>query len=388
MPNRRSNGEGTIRQRADGRWEARFSAGVNQGTGKAIRKSIYADTRAEAVKKLREACKAVDDGVYIEPEKLALGQWLDTWINEYSGGLKPRTVDLYLMHIRLNIKPHIGAVSLSKLTTHMIQNVYNNLQRRAKPLSAKSIKNVHGVLHTALDKAVKLGYIRSNPSDAITLPRLERKEMHVIKDEALSRFLQAVVGHKYELMFLIAAFTGMRMGELLGLQWSRVNLNRPTLTIDKQLQKARKKGGESSLVPTKTDHSRTVTPSQYVVDLLREQKRRQDDWRKNAGPEWNNEHDMVFTTELGGFISAVTISCAFKKFVRELGMGELRFHDLRHTFATLSLQNGDDYKTVQMALGHTTPMTTLNTYAHVTQEMQRASADRMDALIKAVKGQN
>ncbi len=385
MAKKRGNGDGTIRPRADGRYEARYTVGFDPGTGKQIRKSVYGKTRQEAAKKLRAATNAIDTGTYMEPSKMTVGQWLDVWITEYSGGLKPNTVEQYKMHIRLNLKPSMGAVLLSVLSAHMIQSTYNALQRREKPLSPKSIRNLNGVLHSALEKAVKLGYIRYNPCKAVSLPRVERHEMHVIGDDALPLFMDEIKEHRYEAVYLVDMFTGLRQGEILGLQWSCVDFERGTIFIDKQLQRERKKGGQYHLAPLKNDRPRTITPARYVLDLLKEQKRTQAGWQLRAGEAWANPMNLVFTNELGGNLCKVSVYNAFKRVVKGLGLDAVRFHDLRHTFATLSLQNGDDIKTVQGALGHHTAAFTLDQYGHVTHAMQRASADRMDALIQGIK---
>lgn len=169
---KRANNEGSIRQRPDGRWEARYSAGYDSGTGKPIRRSIYGKTQAEVRKRLQEIETSLDSGTYTPPNKITLGEWLDTWQSEYLNGVTLSTQRAYSDKIRLHIKPALGAVKLQNLAIPAIQQFYNSLGKGDKPLSAKSIKGIHGVLHAALKQAVMIGYIKSNPSEYCTLPKL------------------------------------------------------------------------------------------------------------------------------------------------------------------------------------------------------------------------
>ena len=217
---RAAQGSGTIRQRSDGRWEARYTVGQDPGTGKQIQRSVYGATQQEVRKKLAQVTTDIDGGTYKEPCKMTLSQWLDIWSTEYLGGVKPKTVESYCCQIKIHIKPALGAVKLETLNTHMIQKFYNSLskERNGKPgLSPKSIKIVHGVLHKALQQAVSIGYIKFNPSDACTIPRVERKEIKPLDNEAIIKFLKAIQGHRFEDVYLTLLFTGMRRGEVCGL---------------------------------------------------------------------------------------------------------------------------------------------------------------------------
>jgi len=385
---RGARGAGTIRQRKDGRWEARFITGVDPGTGKDIRKSVYAATQKEARKKMTEALAALDRGDYREPCKMTVGQWLDIWAAEYLGGVKPRTVESYKNCIRLHIKPAMGATKLEALNPHTIQGFYNGLiEGRAgkPPLSPKTVKNVHGVLHRALQQAVAVGYIRSNPTDACTLPRWERQELQPLDQEATTRFMEAVRGHQHEIVFLVTLFTGMRQGEVLGLTWDCVDLQKGTVLINKQLQKV--PGGSSTynLVSTKNSKGRTITLAPYVTGLLRTQRRRQMEWQLKAGPAWEASN-FVFTNPLGCHLMPHTVYHNFKRVVASIGLPHIRFHDLRHSYAVAAIRAGDDIKTVQGNLGHATAAFTLDVYGHVTEQMKRESAARMESYINDVLG--
>lgn len=379
---RRARGEGSIRQRKDGTWEARFVIGIDPGTGKDIRKSVYAKTQKEVRKKMTEAIAALDKDDYREPSKMTVGQWLDVWTAEYLGGVKPMTVLNYSQHIKNHIKPAMGAIKLDALNAHTIQKFYNTLGDE-QGLSPKTIKNIHGVLHKALSQAVMIGYLRFNPADACTLPRIVRKDIKPLDEDATAKFIEAIQGHRYETIFLVTLFTGMRQGEVLGLTWDCVDLGKGLITINKQIQKALGGGSVYHLVPTKNSKGRTVTPAPFVMELLHTQRKRQIEWRLKAGPLWEDT-GLVFTDELGRHLMPHTVYHNFKHIVTDMGLPDVRFHDLRHSYAVAAIRSGDDIKTVQGNLGHATASFTLDVYGHVTDQMKRESADRMQQYIQRV----
>ena len=209
MP-RKAQGSGSIRQRPDGRWEGRYSIERDTGTGKQQQRSVYGKTQAEVRKRLQAITASIDDGVYTKPSKITVSAWLDLWLQEYTGNVKPRTLESYRAIIDKHLKPAFGAVKLTTLTTPAIQALYN----RKKDLSAKSIRNVHGVLHKALEQAVDIDYIHANPASKCKLPRVEKAD---IKPLDIPDTLQAIKGHRFETLFTVGLFTGMRISEILGL---------------------------------------------------------------------------------------------------------------------------------------------------------------------------
>ena len=375
---RAPNGQGTPSKRPDGRYRLDVSLGIDTTTGKQIRKTVYAWTEEEVMAKGRRLQVQHDDGTYTEPTKLTVGQWLDVWYKTYLGNVKPDTATQYESYIRVHLKPGLGHIKLTTLSPHMVQAFYNKTQE--KGLSAKSIHNLHGILHSAMEKADHLRYLPTgNPTKGITLPRIEKREMTVIIDDDVGRFLAAIKGHQYEYVFLMDMFTGLRRAEIIGLQWKNIDLDKGTMTVEKQLK--RKKGEPHYMAALKTDRTRTLTMSAYVVNLLRQIRTTQNEARIRAGSAYSNPLGLVFTNDIGGHMVGNTVYKHLKAIVKSLGMDGVRFHDLRHSFAVFSLQNGDDFKTLQENMGHADISTTLNIYAHVSERMKKESAARMDAFI-------
>lgn len=375
---RTASGSGSIRRREDGTWEARFSVGHDPGTGKRLRKSVYGKTQAEVRRKMTELLREVDAGTYREPQKMTVAQWFDTWLSTYTGNLKDRTRAMYGGYINNRIKPSLGAVRLCALNTPAIQAFYNSLQDAG--LSPKTVKNIHGVLHKALKQAVEIDYIRVNPADSCKLPRSERKEIRPLSEDEIRAFMRAVHGHPFEPLYLVALFTGMRQGELLGLPWENVNFEKGTILIDRQMQIV---DHAYKIVTTKNSKPRRITPAPFVMEQLRRHKVAQSECRLSAGELWEDS-GLVFTNEIGRHLARETIYSNFKRLAAGIGRPDARFHDLRHTYAVSSLRAGDDVKTLQENLGHHTAAFTLDRYGHVMEEMKKASAARMNDFISSL----
>ncbi len=377
---RNAQGGGTIRQRPDGRWEARFTVGRDPGTGKQIQRSVYGSTQKEVRQKLSQAIAAVDGGTYQAPKKMTVGQWLDIWHKEYLVGTKPTTAYVYENNIRNHIKPALGAVRLVDLHPHMVQQFVNGLE-----LSPASVRLAYKVLHQALEKAVQLEYIPKNPAGSCVLPRQEQEEIHPLDDQQTAALLKVSRGTMLENMIRVALFAGLRQSEILGLTWDRVDLETGTLTVDKQLARPGYRKDGLFLSP-KNGKARTITAAQTVIAALKAQKRLQAAAQLQAGPIWDNPHRLIFTNEVGGPLSQRKIKTEFGKLVAAAGLEGVRFHDTRHTYAVNAIRAGDDIKTIQGNLGHATAAFTLDRYGHFTERMKQDSAARMEGFIKGVLG--
>lgn len=389
---RAANGNGTIRKKTvtkNGKqytyWEARCTVGYDPGTGKQVQKSISGQTQKEVRQKLSKIITELDEGIYTVTSKVTVKEWSETWLTNYLGNVKPSTALLYRQQAEMYIIPRLGSLKLEALTSDQIQKFYNELFRSkedgGKGLSAKTVKNVHGVFHKALEQAKKNRILRFNPSDACELPRIYRQEIKPLNREQAAAFLREIQGHTHEYLFQIALFTGMRQGELLGLSWESVDMDHGTLTVKRQLCREKKKGGKYYFSPPKNNKSRVLTLAPSVVRLFRWQKLKQNGDRLKAGEAWE-ETGLVFTNPTGGCLSYRTVYDCFKRVLNKLDLPEVRFHDLRHTYAVFALQSGDDIKTVQENLGHATAAFTLDIYGHVLDEMKQASASRMETLIQ------
>ena len=391
---RGANGNGSIRKITTTRngkqytyWQARYTEGYDLGTGKQIQRSITGKTQKEVAQKLKQATYELDQGTYKEPCRMSVKEWLDIWKAEYTGDVKESTAYIYKKNVDMYVVPYIGSVKLQALTAPMIQALYNRLLKPqnedCKALSAKSVRNVHGVLHKALQQAVLVGYLRVNPADACKPPKAVKKEIAPLDEGQVSEFLKAIQGHPHEYLYKITLFTGMREGEVLGLTWDCLDFKHGTILIKQQLRREQQKGGKYYFSPPKNNKSRVLSLAPSVIQLFRLQKLKQNGMRLEAGNLWE-ENNLIFSNQTGGFLSYRTVYDCFKRIMDKIGSPATRFHDLRHTYAVMAIKSGDDIKTVQENLGHATAAFTLDVYGHVTAQMKQASADRMEQLIRSI----
>lgn len=379
---RAASGMGSIRKKQrtlNGKtytyYEARYTLGFHPGTGKQIQRTITGKTQKEVAQKLKEISLSIDFGTYKEPCRLKVGEWLDTWQKEYLSNVKPLTERTYSEQIRRHIKPALGAAKLEDLDTHTIQLFYNSLT--ADGLSPKTVKNIHGILHTSLQQAIANGYIQRNPTEACRLPKVTRPDIQPLEPAEIARMLQEAENDAYCNLFIVAIFTGMRQGELLGLSWDAIDFDSGVITVKQQLQC---KDGTYFLETPKNSKHRSILPASIVMDALRKEREKQSMNRTAAGTAWTNPWNLVFTDALGKYLVRRTVVKHFKKLMARSKISTVtRFHDLRHSFAVTSLYAGDDIKTVQANLGHATAQFTLDVYGHVTQKMRQESANRMQA---------
>lgn len=378
MAKRRSNGEGSIRKRRDGRWEGRYTAGINPETGKQVFKNVLGKTQAEVKEKLAKALAENQKLDFSKRGKYNIAQWMDEWFeNVCKIKVRPSSHQTYRGYIDRHIAPNIGKIPLEKLSAMDVQKLYRKLltggrvaraesRNQPKGLSAKTVRNINQVISSAMNFAVAQRILAQNPCKAVALPKLEHKEMQTIPAAQLVAFLdEAKVSGVYELYYIELA-TGLRRGELLGLKWEDIDLTAGVIRVRRQVSRI---DGKIVEAPLKTKNAyRTVTISPQAVEVLNAQKAKTND-------------EYVFPSPSGGPISPDSVNNMLKRVLKRAGIPRVRFHDLRHTFATLALQNGVDIKTVSGMLGHFSAGFTLDTYAHVTTAAQKEAARTMESIL-------
>ncbi len=383
MPKKAAKGSGTIRKKTVTRngkqytyWEARITTGTDPGSGKQIQKSIYGKTQAEVRKKITEATRKIDQGAFVDKDKIRLSSWLDEWIETYcKNTIKPSTMDIYRSTIKNHINPALGSLQLQQITGLHIQKFYNKLL--SDGLSAKTIKNISAVLHKSLDIALKQDYIFYNPCNNAELPKQTRKEIKPLAREEIPRFLDAIQESEYKNAYMLCLFAGLREGECLGLSWDQIDFKNKTITISQQLQRSKETGLYYIANSTKSGKSRSIVVPDLAIRCLNDEKTEQMKRKLKAGAIWNNPHNLVFTDAAGGFLSFSSFYKRFKAAAAAIGRPDLRPHDLRHTAATVAIASGSDIKSVQAMLGHATAAFTLDVYAHASNEMMQQTASRM-----------
>lgn len=378
MAKRRSNGEGNIRKRKDGRWEGRYTAGINPENGKQIFKNVLGKTQAEVKEKLKKALADSPRLDLAKQGKYTVGTWIDAWFENVAKiKVCPSSHQTYRGYIDNHIKPNIGNIPLEKLTTMELQKLYRKLltsgrverieaEKQPKGLSAKTVRNINQVISSAMDLAVAQKIILENPTNACSLPRVEHKEMQTISAEQLQAVLEEAKRSGVYEMYYIELSTGLRRGELLGLKWQDIDMKQGVIRVRRQISRI---DGKIVEAPLKTKNSyRTVTISPQAVEVLKSQKEKTDD-------------EYVFPSPNGGPISPDSVNNMLHRVLDRAGIPRVRFHDMRHTFATLALQNGVDIKTVSGMLGHFSAGFTLDTYAHVTTAAEKEAAQTIGKVL-------
>ena len=381
MAKKRANGEGNIRKRKDGRWEGRYTAGHDPETGKPIYKNVLGRTQAEAKMKLKAAIEETRSLDITRVGRYTVGAWMDEWFENYAKvKVRPSSHLTYRGYIDNHIKPNIGKIPLEKLTSLELQKLYKKLlekgrvdriesKHQAKGLSPKTVQNIHQIIASAMKLAKEQKIIASDPTEGCALPKLEHREMKTLPVEQLTSFLREAKESGVFEMYYVELATGLRRGELLGLKWEDIDLDRGSLRVKRQIARI---NGEIVEAPLKTKNAyRTLPPAEDTVAVLKQQK------KKVGSSPW------VFPSPTGGPISPDSVLHMLHRVLKRAGLPRVRFHDLRHTFATLALQNGVDIKTVSGMLGHFSAGFTLDTYAHVTTAAQKEAARTMEKVLTA-----
>ncbi|MBM3133063.1 MAG: site-specific integrase, partial [Chloroflexi bacterium] len=327
--------------------------------------------KAEAQRQLRERLVALDKGLPVDTSKETVGEFLDRWLDTYVKlNTSPKTYYDYAGMIRRYLKPALGQIPLTKLSPQAIQGLHAGMYE--KGLSSRSVQYVHKTLKQSLKHAVKWGMVGRNVCDLVDSPRPRRKEMQCLNLSDIHRLLDATAGSTYGHIFHLAIFTGVRRGELLALRWSDVDLQSKTLSVNQALSSITGKGVIAGDPKTRNSR-RLVSLPPSAIGLIRSLKARQMEQYEAAGLAWD-ESRFVFCNSDGGPMSPDTITHAFKRIASKLGLSKVRFHDLRHSHATLMLKAGVHPKIVSERLGHASINITLDTYTHILPGLQEAAA--------------
>ena len=375
MARGRKRGDGSVHLRKDGRWEGRFVVGGDE-RGFPVTKNVLARTKSECAAKLKELRERLETPAP-EPTRpgITLGAWLDRWYQEYKkANLRPNTQMSYERRIYQHIIPALGRIPLDKLTARDIQQFYTNLKKSGRlirtelygaGLSDQTVRGIHTTLRAALDKATEEKLIFRNPADSCKPPSARPREMQVLTPEEIQRLLiQAKEDGCYELLLLELA-TGLRRGEILALQWDDLNFRTGALRVERQVHRVK---GELVVSPPKTKAgNRTVLLPAPVLKVLKT-------YQKTVHSRWMFPSPVKEDSPM----DPAAVRKRLQTVLERAECRHLRFHDLRHTFATASLEHGMDIKTLSTIIGHVSSATTLNTYTHVTDAMRQNAADKID----------
>ena len=417
MSKRRGNGEGCISKREvidekTGKkkisWQGYVTVGYDTEKKKPKRKYFSGKTRKEVQDKINKVAGKVQEGTYKETEKIRVADWFNVWIEEYQKqSLRPTTWQSYKLQIDKHILPAIGHLQLNQLQTYHLQTLYNDKQKdgarldgKPGPLSPRSVRYIHMICHACLEQAKKESRITTNPADAVKLPVDPRKEMRYFDTEQTTAFLVEARKTKHFTAYFLALNTGLRRGELLGLRWQDIDMKNGTLSVKQAL--VRVEGGLKFQEPKTKLSKRTIGISKAVIEELKAHRKEQQDNMKEAKDSYNKENNLIFCNELGEPICPRAFTKHFarvidrhnkqidKKAEKEkltdadilkAKIPKINFHGLRHTFATLCLQQGTDPRTIQEALGHHKVAFTLDIYSGVTDKMKQEATDKIGSLL-------
>lgn len=380
----RGAGEGSIyKRKSDGRWCGQLTIGTDPKTGKQKRKYFYGDKRKDVAKQMSELKQKLFDGNYNEPSDMKVGAWLNRWNQGRKSKLAYGTFKSYRVWINNHINPEIGHIKLKDLTTRRVQKLLNDkLEDRGVEgkggLAVNSVKHIYGTINAGLEQAVKEGLVNKNVAAAAEPPKKQEEEkLHTWTKKEVKLFLNAAKDHRYYLVFYIALNTGMRKGEILGLKWEDIDFKAKRISVNRQVYRT-DEGLTLKRVKTKAGE-RVIPINDIMIQKLQKQKEQQETIAEMLNKEYN-KYNLVNINSAGNPISPRNAYRLFKRLTKKLDIEQIRFHDLRHTFSTLFLQNGGNIKTLQQILGHASISTTMDTYSHVTDEMLNSATDNISSM--------
>jgi integrase len=406
MSKKRGNSEGSIYHMKDGRWRAAIITGYRNG--RPVRKVYTAHTRGEVQDKLTRALRDQQLGLPIVGERETVGHFLRNWlVHAAANSVRPGTLESYRWITEKHLIPGLGRYTLAKLSAQQIQAFLSDrlksgrqpLPRRTKPntteqpetqepseakmpanlaLSPRTVQHIHATLRTALDQALRWNLVARNVATMVDGPRVRRQEIQPYSPEEAKKLLDALKGDRLEALYSAAMAIGLRQGEALGLIWQDVDFDSAILTIRNSLQRV---DGRLQLVEVKAQKSRrSIMLPRVAVDALLRHRRSQQQERQIAGERWQDT-GFIFTTSIGTPLDGSTVTHRFQATLKAAGLGRIRFHDLRHTCATLLLAQGVHPRLIMEILGHSQIAITMNLYAHVIPAMQKEVAAQIDAIL-------
>ncbi|MDQ3923809.1 MAG: site-specific integrase [Actinomycetota bacterium] len=373
MAKKRGNGEGSITRRKDGLYMARYT--VQTATG-AKRKALYGKTRSEVAAKLSKALADREGGLTYDAGKQTVGEYLTRWLsNSVRDTVRQRTYERYESIVRVHLVPAIGSVKLKTLTPDHVRGLYR--EKLDGGLAARTVLHIHRVLSKALKQAVDDGLIPRNAAGSVKSPQPRGEEIRPLNREQVRIFFEAAREDRLEALYIVAVTAGLRRGELQGLKWEDVDLSGATGTLQVRRTLSEPRGGYIFEAP-KSGKGRNIRLTRKATSALREHRKRQLEERMRLGTLWR-DHGLIFPSGAGTPLSGGNLNRAFKALLKRAGLPPMiRFHDLRHTCATLLLRQGVNPKFVQELLGHGDVSLTLNVYSHVLPDMGDTAAGAMD----------
>lgn len=381
---KKGNNEGTIRQRSDGIYEARYTVAGKQ-------KSIYGKTADEVRQKLIGKLNEINTGTYIEPTQLKVGEWIKEWLKVYKQkSVRPSTFERMAQLTRVHIMPEIGPVQIQKIKPYNLQKFYNDLSKKLKPAT---IKKIHDILHAAFSQAYKNELISSNPATKVVLPILDKHEIQIFTLEQQEEFLTAIEGEKWRVAYTLLLQTGLRIGELLSLRWKDIDLDNGVIYVRRTVKRIvtkfdedfKPQGSTLTEQEPKTKNSRRTVPLMQSAATLMTLYKAQGSNKKGKVMKLYSGNEIVFPTRNGGLIDPKNFRRRFYQILDRAGLPKTNLHALRHTFVSRMLEAGEDIKTIAEIIGHTNVSLTMNIYAHILPEKKQKAVDKIDHLFTSVR---
>lgn len=371
---RANNGMGSIRQRADGRWEARYT------TPTGAQKSVYGKTEKDVASKLRSVLHEIDVGGWREPSRMTVNTWLDIWLKDYQGHTTGRTVMTYSSAIDNYVRPIIGKFLMAKLKSVHIMRVLSEMQKRN--LSPTTQRQTYNIMKNAMKTAILAGIIKENPTDGIKVPKRTVKPFKIVDRQQIQAFIAAAQNTPFPNELVLMLYTGLRVGELRGLMWQDADINGAKLKVERQLYAHAHNTGFG--LP-KYGEARTIELIPEAVDILRKQRVRQAEQQLAAGADWKEtdlSRDLIFRQSMGQPHTNSSLARAVKSAGEAIGIPSLHPHELRHSYAVAAIRSGMDIKTVQHNMGHKSASVTLDTYADYTTDAGKIGAVKLSDYFK------